>query len=287
MILYNGLNNHVSGDFDEELEHIHNPMLTCTNRRYADNRRYLIDVIKGINMQDVTEIVKDAVKYPFLDWKKILILGIIILFSSISGIFALINTTNTALIYFLAIIGFLIGFLVNGYKFRIIKLSLDHTKELPKFNVWSDLFKSGIKVYLVIIIYLIPAILILLTFSSLSITSILGNIGSGSSGFISSMFSEATGIEVTIAKLYVTLITPLSAIAITNMVYNGGKFDAGFRFREILSHMSRIGWEKLIVWYITILILYYIFYYIGTIIFGAIEITFRFFGIGIFHMTLL
>lgn len=40
----------------------------------------------GAGFMKIREIIKDALKYPLTDWKKIVILGIITYFSGIAGI---------------------------------------------------------------------------------------------------------------------------------------------------------------------------------------------------------
>ena len=115
---------------------------------------------------DLGGIIGDAVRYPFSDWKKILIYGILTMISSL-GIATLVIGTilgirNIVEIILLFIIGYIIcGFLINGYKFRIIKTSLNGVAELPEFNNWIEMFIDGIKVSIVVIVYLIPAILII------------------------------------------------------------------------------------------------------------------------------
>ena len=119
---------------------------------------------------NMSRIIKDALKYPFSDWKKILILGFVILVSDLTLIFYNIShiTNNEILIPF---IGFLILFFVVGYEFRIIKSSLNGVDELPKFNAWAVMFKEGIKNYIVHFVYLIPVFLIILFY--LGITNFL------------------------------------------------------------------------------------------------------------------
>jgi len=67
----------------------------------------------------LSEILKDSLRYPLLEWKKILVLGIIIL---ISGLSQILGMSNIDLIVVLVGLGFLSGFLVNGYTFRIITI---------------------------------------------------------------------------------------------------------------------------------------------------------------------
>ena len=73
------------------------------------------------------------------------------------------------------IFAFLIGLFVSGYFFRIIKSSLDGMDELPGLNNWNDMFISGIKVFIVSFVYLIPALLIIIIASYLSSPSTIVN----------------------------------------------------------------------------------------------------------------
>jgi hypothetical protein len=69
---------------------------------------------------NIKEIVKDSLRYPFSDWKKILIFGIVLLIGNISeiaGSNSLIITTNVA-VTCLGIISFLVLLLSNGYQFK-------------------------------------------------------------------------------------------------------------------------------------------------------------------------
>ena len=90
----------------------------------------------------IGEIILDAVKYPSSDWMKVLILGIFFILSFI-------------------IIGI---FFVLGYFLRIIKSTIVGIDELPEFDDLGDMFIDGVKVLVVIIIYLlIPGIVIVVS----------------------------------------------------------------------------------------------------------------------------
>ena len=96
-------------------------------------------------------------------------LGIAVLF-----IGTLLGIKNIVVIITLFITGyFLCGFLINGYKFRIIKTSLGGLAELPVFNNWIEMFVDGIKVSIVVVVYLLPTILIM-AFAALTILPLLG-----------------------------------------------------------------------------------------------------------------
>ncbi|HMK54575.1 MAG TPA: DUF4013 domain-containing protein, partial [Methanobacteriaceae archaeon] len=94
---------------------------------------------------NIKEIIIDSIKYPFLDWKKILILGLIVViytfFITIFSGFSSSNLRNGFADQNL-VIALLINFFISGYFFKIIQHSLKNAKELPKFSKWVNLFKN-------------------------------------------------------------------------------------------------------------------------------------------------
>ena len=223
---------------------------------------------------DIKEIIGDSAKYPLSDWKKILILGIIIIVNGISAAAMSLGVTNIDIKLLLAGIGFIIGFFVSGYTLRIIKSSLDGKTELPEFNNWVDMGFSGVKVFLTFIVYSIPAIIIMLILTVSffeSFTSSLESIGSNPlefllnpslsviwlgipniGAYLSDMLSfiGPEGISALIGILYMIIITPILLVAIANMAYYEGELKSAFRFREIFDEITSIGWINLIKWYV-------------------------------------
>ena len=231
----------------------------------------------------IGEIVKDSLRYPFSDWKKFLILGIVVLLGSISSItriYVPVNTTNLFLTLVLGIIGFIFGFLQRGYFFRIIKTSLNGVAVLPEFNSWIEMFKDGIKLFIVPIIYFIPAILIILVLAVLSfksnpstVISILYGaiIWSLIGGNTINTFIVWAGTWGIIAILYCILIFPISLIAIAYMIENDSKLSEAFKFHNILDKIKIKGVSRLIIWYIMTGIVFLILMLIFTIIFVTLS----------------
>ena len=236
------------------------------------------------------EIVKDSVKYPLSDWKKILILGIIIVISSIASVAVSLNMTNIYLISILVLVGFLVGFLVNGYMFRIVKSSLEDKSGLPEFNNWINMSINGLKVFVVFIVYLILPIMIILfflplflgsdlTFFGSMFFSVLENMGptpldsfvnligsiiwSGILNFTAVLYNLFGSV---IPFIYVIVIIPLFLVAIANMAYYEGELKSAFRFHEILDEIRSIGGFNLIKWYSVTGILFLALFIMGNII---------------------
>ena len=227
---------------------------------------------------DISELLKDALRYPFSDWKKILIYGILILIGNIITFITFIGTflgiKDVAVKIILFITGYIIfGFLINGYKFKIIKTSLDGVGELPKFNNWLEIFINGIKVYLVTVVYLLPGILIII-FAGLSLLPTLVGLGSNLSSInINTFLSFLTAaILVFIALLYMLIILPINYMAIAHMANNNSELRAAFKVHDIIDKIRYIGWGNLILWYLVIGTIYIIISIVGTIITGIFSI---------------
>ena len=187
---------------------------------------------------DIGDVISDSLRYPTSDWSKLVILGVLFLIS-----FLIIPI-----------------FLVLGYMFRVIKASLAGVDELPAFDEWIEMLVEGLKLFLVYLIYSLPAIIIgIISFISLwsSLTSMTNITQANGTGVTPDMFLAIFGgtalIGLIIAGLYTLLIYPIMAVAIGNMAYYNGELSAAFRFNEIFTIISEIGWVDLIIWYIVII----------------------------------
>jgi hypothetical protein len=188
----------------------------------------------------IGEIIKDSLRYPFSDWKKFLIFGILVMISNID--FSL-SKFNNSFIYLLAILGTV--FLL-GYIFKSIKFSLDDLAEHPESNNWIQIFVDGIKVLAVFIVYIILP------------------------GFLFLVFIIGSGVPVTLAfslsLLYPFIFAPIYLISITHMANNDNKISFAFKIFEIIEKIESIGWINLIIWYIiTVAIFLIIKFIVGTI----------------------
>ena len=235
---------------------------------------------------NITELIKDSLKYPVSDWKKIIVLGIFIVIGGISSLLNLIDITNYVIVLIFVGIGLISGLLVDGYLFRIVKTSVDSENKLPKFNDWKNLLIDGVKVFLTFIVYLIlPPLVVLLIILlllgglssfGLDITAIIGSTGMSPINFL--VTGILTGIEnlfiisfdmlnqyVIIVLIEFLFILPLFLVAIANMAYER-EFGAAFRLGEIIEIIGDIGWTNLIKWYITTGVIFLLIFSIGTII---------------------
>jgi hypothetical protein len=175
---------------------------------------------------DIGEIVNDAIRYPSTDWKKVIILGVLMIASVV----------------------IIPIFLVMGYGFRALKASIAGFDELPEFDEWGEMFVDGLKVFVVQIAYMIVPLIIIFagTFGSLAMISPTGAITDPTA------FTGLLGGTVIIGVILAIILGLIETIAIAHMAYNDSELGAAFRFGEILNVISQIGWIDYIIWYIVI-----------------------------------
>ena len=196
---------------------------------------------------DIGNVMTDSLKYPSSNWKKILILGFMTLFS-----FLIIPL-----------------FIAMGYLLRVLKASLAGLEELPEFDEWVDMIVDGIKVLLVGIVYSLPAIVIMIgsiitMWASLSSMTAMQTMGMSPSTTLG-MFTGIGFVGMIVAMLYLLIITPVLYVAIANMAYYE-ELGAALRFSAIVGLISQIGWVDLIVWYVVVILIGFVVGFITTVL---------------------
>ena len=191
------------------------------------------------------EIIRDSVRYPFSDWKNLLIFGIFVLIASVRDVSFIEIQSYIGAINLISVVGYLFSF---GYILWIVRCSLNGNAKLPKVHNLIQIVIDGIKVFLVIIIYFVPVLLLFL----------LGGMYSASS-------------IVIVSLLYPFIIAPIFAISIAHMANNDSNVGFAFKFSEILERMESIGWIKLVMWYLTTGIIFVILKVIVLLISGYIS----------------
>ncbi len=186
---------------------------------------------------DAGQITSNALKYPLTDFKKVLILGILTILSSL----------------------IIPGFLVLGYVLKIIRSTIEDSSELPDFNDWTSMFVDGLRVFAVLFVYyIIPGILILVGIWG-AILPMLTVPGAGS--LLDSSFSlNLLGGISSIGLGLLVVISFIIPIALANMVYQG-KLMAAFRLKEIIGKIKEVGGVDYLIWYIIMLIIIWVAYF--------------------------
>ena len=194
----------------------------------------------------ILDIYKDSLEYAAKDLKTLLILGV------------------TYCLTFL----FLPIFLIYGYSYRVIKISVEGmingNDPLPEFDNVIDMFVDGIKVAIVYLVYaLIPIILfILFAFAS----SAVGGYGE------SVLMAIGTIVTVVVAILAFLM----SMFGVANMANYDGSLSKAFDYNEIIEIIKSVGLARSIVTYLGLAIIACA---LALVIFLLIWFVFGFFGI--------
>lgn len=198
---------------------------------------------------DIGYVISDSMKYPSTNWKNVIILGLLFMFS------------------------FLIVplFLLYGYVFRVIKASLAGIEDLPDFEEWGEMLVDGIKLFLVHIIYMLPAMILVIysifafamalhSFSNLNPATTL------TPTVIYSLIGGSAAVGFVLAAIYSLIVYPIMAVGIGNMAFHNGDLGSAFKIGDILSIISEIGWVDLIIWYVAMIVMCITIIVAGTII---------------------
>ena len=169
-------------------------------------------------INEVKTNLKDAIRYPFLDLKIILIIGAILFSISILNKLSFNDCAEKSII--LIISSFLL-LLEMGYGFRIIYRGLIGENKPPKFNEILKLIWNGSKNYCVYILY---AIIMSFLFKH------------SQSLFSANNYSLAIIVFILFIFVYILLIGSL-----LNMCENRGRFVKAFKYNEVYDLLKDIG----------------------------------------------
>jgi hypothetical protein len=167
---------------------------------------------------NIKKIATDSLRFPFSDWKKLLILVILV---SITGFMGR---------QFILIV-IPINIIVNGYLIRIIESTLEDSDEFPAFSDLKKLIIDGIKFIIVSTIYGIPL------FVASVITWGFLTLDPNSMNYVSFVISLIIGFIVNIIFL----------MGLTNMVHEKTIFGA-FQFRKIINLINDVGWKRYMIY---------------------------------------
>ena len=209
-------------------------------------------------MASITDVVKEGLKYPFNDGKKVLTLGGLFLLTSLISLFmnyfvfdslkviennapletfnallGAIPPSNMALIVVSWILTFIVLLFISGYLYDVIKYGIEGRYELPEFKDIKGIFRNGIRNIIVGIAYsILPGIVFLLGLM-LTVNKAVGP-----------SVNAIGGIILLLAIVFAIFVSMFEVIAMCNMVAKD-ELKAAFNFSEILALIKNLGWGKL------------------------------------------
>ena len=250
-------------------------------------------------MSSITDVVKEGLKYPFNDGKKVLTLGVIFLISSlvsllmqyfvfdnmriladnapvdtIQAAISALPPTNMTLIVLSWIVTFILMIFCSGYIYDIIKYGIEGKSELPEFKDIKGIFIKGIRSFIVGIAYsILPVILFLLGLMLAVNESVSGSV------------NAIGAIILLIAIAFAIFAALLQVMALCNMV-DKDELAAAFRFNEILALIKNLGWGRYIgILFFTVIAVMIVSVFCG-FIFGVIASVISFIAGSAFVMAL-
>lgn len=197
----------------------------------------------------ILDIFKDALEYSAQDWKTLVILGVIALFS-----FLLLPV-----------------FLITGYNYRVINTAVNGVingrDPLPGFDDLVAMFVDGVKLVVVQIAYMIIPIAIFLVVIAIS---------SQLSGGWAALFIVIGFLIALIAGIIAYLMLQ---IGVCHMIYNDGQLSKAFAFSEIKEIIDEIGWFDCILTYVGLVIITCVISTVVSTIIGFVFTAFGFSGL--------
>lgn len=172
--------------------------------------------------------IKDAAKYTFRDWKSIVLLGIIL---CIASTLDETYTDNLLLLFIMVIAAIALLFIEEGYRYKIIKETIEGNNIPPIIENFSELIKEGFLETITLLIYIGIA---------LALITIIEN-------FIKAHVPETYQIIILILLIIVYLMFFGYAI---NKALHGSKFFSAFNIIEIFKLYYKIGFVQSIFLFI-------------------------------------
>lgn len=194
----------------------------------------------------ILDIYKDSLEYSAKDWKTLVILGVICLFSFL----------------------LLPAFLITGYNYRVINTAvhgiINGRDPLPEFDDLIAMFVDGVKVVIVQIAYLLVPFIIFMIFAAIA-----GSLTGVASSSVMLIGCLITFVVFVVAELMLQM-------GICHMAYNEGAFSKAFALAEINEVIDEIGWFECIATFLGLIIITVV---ISVVVTGIIALIFTVFGI--------
>lgn len=143
--------------------------------------------------------------------------------------------------WILLIVSAIIFPLLWGYALEVVR----GKKPAPELENWGKLFVDGLKLLLIVIIYAIPALILLIGFVGVGALMALAGAFASSPGTVLAGIGSIIG-GILVAFIVAIIIALVEIIGIIRFARTGSIGEA-FNFNAILDHIGKIGWVSYIV----------------------------------------
>ena len=231
------------------------------------------------------EIFSDAIKYHFSDITKFVIIGIISLLASLTGVFSSFGMDGVAVQGIAVSIALIFSLILSGYALRVIKKGIEYSDDIPEIDFKTNLI-DGIKALIINIVYfIIPAIIAFLLLGASAL------IGAGINHMVASM-----GLSVIVVIILFLIFAIFEMVAMARFA-DTGDMGAALSIGSVFEDVKRIGVVNIILFEIVALIIIivalviasavslipYIGVIIATIVLGAFFVLFYYKALGLLY----
>ena len=197
------------------------------------------------------EIFSDAIKYPFSDITKFLIVGVIAVLSALSSILITFGVDNAALTLLATLVGLIFALILSGYGVSVIKKGIEHSDEIPDIDLMTNLV-TGVKALIIGIVYfLIP---IIITIILMLIT--------GTIGATLDHAAAGLGIGAVIAVILFIAFAIFETVAMARFAKTDD-LGAALSIGEVIEEVKQIGILEILAFVIIALIVMIVAYVIA------------------------
>lgn len=181
-----------------------------------------------------------AIKRPFMD-SKTLAIGVVL------GIASLLLTL-------LIIPGLLVEMLVTGFYLKCGKTAMNQDFKLPEWVDWGKLFVSGLIAFVIVLIYMLPALIVMAVSFGAFLVALISGAETGSEGM--AVLSVGSIIIGALVSLVLVLLAGYMLPAALLAYVKDDKFGSAFKFGEIKKKILTLNyfvpWVLMVLYYIVV-----------------------------------
>lgn len=190
-----------------------------------------------------TEVISDAIKYPFSDIKKFIIVGVLALLAAFAEVGYAFVGDNTIMFLILLIIGLIFAIILSGYSVGVIRNAIQNSNEIPGVDLVAN-FIDGIKVLIISIVYYIIPVIIAVILGAFA-----GLVGVGFN-----VLDAGMAFTRLIALIIFILFSIFAIVAIARFA-DTGNLGAALSIGEVIEDAKRVGILNIILFLIVVVII--------------------------------
>ncbi|WP_407393694.1 DUF4013 domain-containing protein [Methanobrevibacter sp.] len=189
------------------------------------------------------DVFSESVTYPLNDIVKWIIVGIVGLLAGLSSTLSSSGQDSFIIILLAGIISIIFSIILSGYGIEVIKKGIQHSDEVPGFDIMANLI-NGIKVVIISIVYMI-------------IPFIIGLIILGSSAIFGAAINQSFAVLsfATIIVLIIAILFGIFELVAVARFANSGDLGDALNVGEVFADAKRIGILKIILFLIIFIII--------------------------------